>query len=294
MSASRLVLHQTVCRDSPSARPYANKTTAVDQLRSAVNTTPTKPRSISSGSSKVGSAPPATFALLKGTHSYPKSTPIDCSTPADDDPPSISKGTARTSTCRRIKAKTEESIRSPTTLSSAPAYWETEPATHIAIPKRRRSRPCKNATSPAAVTATYQGSETGKRKRSSSNCVEDQTAEETQYEADLSRCKQLKRDFVGLCTPNVSVEGDEASDGIANTPATLPDMTPSSSVVSTPPVVKARTAGTKRRRTTKRDMEQRVSLETYNETMAKRTPSVIAAAANITRGSTRSGKVRKL
>lgn len=286
-------------RFTPLAEAYADNTTVVNEVRSAVNTTPTKPRSISNGS-KVGSAPPATRVLLKDTQSSSTSTPVDCLTPEDDDLPatitspvsktSQSKGIAKGSTSRRIKAKTEESIRSPNSLSSAPANWETEPATHVTIPEKTRGRPRKNVTPPAATTSTYQATDKGKRKRLSTESVEDQAEGDIEYQVIVSRSKQLKRDAARPSTPtlpNPCVDLD--------TPASLPDMTPGSSVMSTPPVFKARAAGKKqRKRYTMRDFEQRVSPEKFDEIMAQRGPSITAAAAGITRGSTRSGRLRKM
>ncbi|KAF3042523.1 hypothetical protein E8E11_008516 [Didymella keratinophila] len=271
----------------------------VNEVRSAVNTTPTKPRSISNGS-KAGSAPPATRAFLKDTQSPSKSTPVDCPAPLDDDVPatisspisktSRSKRVAKGSTSRRIKAKTEESIRSPNSLSSAPANWETKPATHVAIPKKTRGRPRKNVTPPAATTSIYQVTRKGKRKRLSTESVEDQTEGDIEYQAIVSRSKQLKRDAARPSTPTLPSPCVDL-----DTPASLPDMTPGSSVMSTPPVFKARAAGKKqRKRYTMRDFEQRVSPEVFDEIMAQRGPSITAAAAGITRGSTRSGKLRNM
>ena len=285
-------------RSTSLTEAYADNTKVVTEVRSAVNITPTKPRSISNGSSKIGSAPPATRVLLKDTQSPSLSTPVDYPAPVDDELPaatsspvsktSQSKGIASGSTSRRIKAKTEESIRSPNSLSSAPANWETKPATHVAISKKTRGRPRKNATPAAAATSTYQATKEGKRKRLSTESAEDQTADDIEYRAIDARGKQLKRDAARPCTPILPSPVSNL-----DTPASLPASTPGSSVMSTPPVAKARAAGKKQRRYTKRDFEQRVSQEEFAEIQAKRGPSMTAAAAAITRGSTRSGKLRK-
>ncbi|KAJ4409614.1 hypothetical protein N0V91_002535 [Didymella pomorum] len=289
-------------RATTLAEAYADSTTVVKEVRSAVNTTPTKPPSISNGSSKVGSAPRATRALLKDKQSPSSSTPVDIPTPVNDDLPvtlslpvsktSQSKEIASGSTARRIKAKTEDSIRSPTSLSSAPANWETKPATHVAILKKTRGRTRKNATPSAAITSTYQVTKAGKRKRLSSDSVEDdQTAEGIELQVIVSRGKQLKRDAKRPYTPT-SLGEDECGDNPV--PDSPPEMTPGSSVMSTPPVKKARAAGKKQRRYTKCDFEQRVTPEEFAEHVARRGPSLTVAAAAIMRGSTRSGKVREL
>lgn len=272
-----------------SAETYADNATVIDEVRSAVNTTPTKPRSISNGSSKIVTTSPAIRAIVKNTQCPSMSTQADCPTPMDDDLPVTvvspvqeaprAQATAKTSTMRRIKAKTEDSLRSPNNLSSPPANWETKEATHVSIPKKTRGRPRKDVTPPAAATTTYQLTAAGKRKRLSTEPVEEQTAEDIQYEADLSRRRQLTRDAARPSTPTLPVSPDNL-----DTSASLPALTPGSSVMSTPPVVKARAAGRKQRKFTQRDFEQRVSPEEYKVIMAGRGQSVTAAAESIARG----------
>ncbi|KAF3045433.1 hypothetical protein E8E12_003451 [Didymella heteroderae] len=244
----------------------------VDQVRSAVNTTPIKLRSLSNDSNKTGSARPATRAFLND---------MQCFSPQ-------SKPTAKTSAMRRVRAKMEDSLRSEENLSSAPATWETKEATHVAFPKKTRARPRKDAKSPAATSA-YQVTATGKRKRLSADAIEGQTEDDFEYEAVLSQRRKLARESVRPCTPTLPVGNVDL-----NTPTSLPALTPGSSVMSTPPAVKARAAGKKQRKIrTKRDFEQRVSPEKYDEIMAGRR-TIAAAAESIVRGSTRSGKVRRL
>jgi hypothetical protein len=263
-----------------------------------VNATPTKLRSISNGRSKIGSAPPATRALLKDTERSSPSSPVECPTPVDENLPVATslpvsaaprvQKTATTSAIRRQRAKIEEGLRSSDNPSSPPAKgWETEAATHVAIPKKTPGRLHKNTTATETVSA-YQTTAEGKRKRLSVDVVENQTENDIEYRAVMSQRRQLVKDAARPCTPTLPVQY-----GNLDTPASLPALTPGSSIMSTPPIVKARAAGKKQRKIrTKRDFEQRVSPEKYDEIMVGR-KSIAAAAENIVRGSTRSGRVRK-
>lgn len=277
-----------------------NTTAVVDQVRSAVNATPSKLRSNSNSSSKIGSASPAARALLNPLQQLSPVTPGDdasCFTPVDGDLPVAinipaskaprQQATATTSAIRRQRAKMEDSLRSANNMSSPPAEWETEVATHVVIPNTTSSRPRKNATRTATVPAC-QITATGKRKRLSIDVAEESTEADIEYQAVLTKRRQLVRESDRPCTPTLPFQ----SDGLL-TPTTLPALTPSSSVMSTPPVVKARAAGRKQRKIrTKRDFEQRVPQKKFDEIMAGR-KSVVSATEGIAGGSTRSGRVRR-
>ncbi|KAF1933991.1 uncharacterized protein M421DRAFT_415044 [Didymella exigua CBS 183.55] len=272
----------------------------VDEVRSAVNRTPTKFSSCSNGGSKIGSAPPATRTLLNTSQRPSPSSPVEedsCLSPIGDENPVTleiparkapqQQATATTSAIRRQRAKMEESLRSVDSMSSPPAKWETAVATHVVIPNKTRVHPRKTAT-PVAIVPAYQTIATGKRKRLSVDVVEDQTEGDTCYEAVLSKRRELARESVRPCTPTLPIQGDNV-----DTPASLPALTPCSSVMSTPPFVKARAAGRKQCKIrTKRDSEQRVPQEKFEEITAG-SKSIAAAAESIVRGSTRSDRARK-
>lgn len=143
----------------------------------------------------------------------------------------------------------------------------------------------------AATVPAYQTTATGKRKRLSVDVVEEQADEDAEYQAVLSKRRWLARESARPCTPTMPTQPETL-----DTPASLPALTPGSSVMSTPPLAKARVAGKKQRKIrTKRDYEQRVSPEKFDEIMAGRKSTAAAARhESIARGSTRSGKVRIL
>ncbi|KAF9699016.1 hypothetical protein EKO04_003145 [Ascochyta lentis] len=314
---------------------HIDHTVVVDDVRSAVNTTPTKPRSSSSDND---STPAATHELLNEeqqaltsglgefidvhrnrmdnsndllftTKTHRSNKPYSHTTaPAASSPTDRANSPA----IRRIKAATEAAVRSSPQPHSPPAQAEatqTQTATRILIPaKRPRSRPSKDFTT-AATTREYQSTAGGtKRKRLSQDPTYKPLADEEEKEEEADKAeeqpakrkrnattsgrhkavRELRREGPKLSAP-FAVEGPK-------TPAVTSAETPASStsVVSTPPVRKARAAGKQKRRIrTKRDFEERVSPEMYRELMGSRhTPLPAEGHESMMRGSTRSGRVR--
>ncbi|KAF2632717.1 hypothetical protein BU25DRAFT_444757 [Macroventuria anomochaeta] len=190
-------------QDSPQA--------LIDVVRSAVNTTPTRPRTSSTGSSKISSAPSATETLfnkqqqqplpsgpgddasshtVEADHHY-DNLPVAFSSPSSNPSPpqaTIPEPSSRNDhdvspAIRRIKAATEASIRSSSLPPSPPAQPEaaTQVATHVSISaKRPRGRPRKHPL-PEATELTvpaYQTTATRKRKHLSIDATVEAQAEE--------------------------------------------------------------------------------------------------------------------
>lgn len=318
-------------------------TTVVDQVRSTMNTTPTKLQAISKGSSGssdtsgTGSVPQATRTVLSRQQYASRSCPDEDATSqtiesdhSDALPTTTStplKNTSRTlvkipkpspsassAAIRRIKAATEAYIRSSPLPQSPPARPETlqiQVATHVSIPKKQpRSRTRKNPA-PEAPKPTNQPT-TMKRKRPSTEAAEESEPETTEvqplppkrkyntrHSGRYKSVQELRRaDYCksSMSTPTSATSAEPNPVATFLLPCTNPALTTTSgfpsSAASTPPVIKARAAGTRKRKTRpKRVFEERVSYERYRQIMDER-KRCESEGEGVGRGCMRSGKVR--
>lgn len=276
----------------------ADLITVSDQVRRAINTTPTKRCSNQDSRSKASSTSPTARSVLDKekvpAHCQPKDS-------AGDD----SKVSVATTTCVdspllplansdhkvspaivRIKAATIQSVLSSTIPQSPPICTQVAPQSSSPM-TRSRTRAQKGIVEQGQQT--NQPTSTGKRKRLSVDVV---SAETKPALAKRSRVKGSSE----LCTPTVASQ----SHGLP-TPSSTPMLTPaltisSGSVASTPMIAKARAAGKKQRKSrTKQDFEERVTPAKYAMIMAQRENKDTAQGhENVLRRSTRSRRVRMM
>ncbi|KAJ8113507.1 hypothetical protein OPT61_g4366 [Boeremia exigua] len=242
----------------------ASLTTIVDNVREAVNKSPTKPREPSASDSRLPTSRSTGVGICDDratTIPSPASSPVQPRTP-------VIKSTPHrvASAIRRIKDATAASIRSSPLPQSPPL-------------------PSGTYQSSSAKKSTNQTAVTGKRKRLSV-AVE----EETMPAKRVRSTKEPARPYTLT---------DASQYQTLHTPVVTPALTlgsvSASSVASTPPVTKARTAGKKQRRIrTKNDFEERVTPEKYAKIMAERQSRNLQDHEGLARGSTRSGKLRTM
>ncbi|KAJ4366618.1 hypothetical protein N0V95_000119 [Ascochyta clinopodiicola] len=309
---------------------HIDPATVVDDVRSAVNTTPTRPHPSHSDNDYAPTVVLEPFNKQQAPTASPDNIidsnsirvnrcncPLSASkTPRSNEPrsqitnPELSSrvGFANSPAIRRIKAATEAAIRSSPQPQSPPAQPE---APHISIPMKRPHRhPRKNPAS-AATTSRYQSTEGGtKRKRLSKDAsykpltddVEEEKETDKAEEPPAKRMRTTATYVKHTSLRELRIEGPKSSttttvDG-PKTPALTPALTPASgsSVASTPPAGKARAAGKQKRKIrTKQDFEERVSPEKYRELMGSRGTALPAEGhESVTRRITRSGKLRAL
>ncbi|KZM19856.1 uncharacterized protein EKO05_0004121 [Ascochyta rabiei] len=312
---------------------HIDPATVVDDVRCAVNKTPTRPHPSHCGD---GYAPSVTHEPFNKQRSAPTSSPENViiphpirvdkgnnflgasRVPRSNEPrpqtinpePSSRVGCAKSPAIRRIKAATEAAIRSSPQPQSPPAQFE---ATRVLIPmKRPYGHPCKNLVPGATIPKCRSTAGGTKRKRLSKDAsykplADDAEDEEEVDEAEEPPAKQKRTAAMyekHTSVRELKLEGTKSSTPTTvegpKTPALTPDLTPAltpasgSSMASTPPAGKARAAGKQKRKIrTKRDFEERVSPEKYRELMGSRhTPLPAEGHESVTRGSTRSGKLR--
>lgn len=320
----------------PHYEKETKHTIVIEELRSVVNITPIRPRASSSGSSNIGPIPPAartwpdkqqhasgenivSNSIETGNgNNFPAASMV---IEANEDRTRITSSRvsshtklARSPAIRRIKAATEAAIRSSPQPQSPPINIETtsnKVAPHVSVPaKRPRGRPCKSPAAAAEIPA-YESTAAGtKRKRlnkDTKNYQPPNAGEETDMEAECVKESPAKRKRTATSYGRYTHVSDlRRSETQSLTPTAIepemqltPALTPASvgtSVASTPPVAKARAAGTQKRRIrSKRNFEERVTPERYIEVMAVRRKGMAAEGhEDVVRGSTRSGKIRAI
>ncbi|KAF1366143.1 hypothetical protein EJ07DRAFT_170920 [Lizonia empirigonia] len=288
----------------------------IEELRSIVNTTPTRPRASISGSSNIGPVPPAARTWSdKQQHASGEDIVSDSiETENGNNPPvtstvievnkdhtritssRVSSHTklARSPAIRRIKAATEAATRSSPQPQSPPIHIEitsNKVATHVSMPaKKPRGRPCKSPAAAAEIPA-YQSTAAGtKRKRlnKDTNYQPPNVGGETDVEAEYVKESPAKRKRTATSYGRYThVSELRRSETQPLTPTAIepeiqltPALTPASvgtSVASTSPVAKARAAGKQKRRIrSKRELEVRVTPERYFEVMAVRRKGMAA------------------
>ncbi|KAF3004281.1 hypothetical protein E8E13_008443 [Curvularia kusanoi] len=232
--------------------------------------------------------PNVEYALRKAVNESPVTKPRQSSSASTAKKPAapLSKRQSVSPAVRRIKEATEASIRSSPLPQSPPLATETkktQTTTPVSIPAKRRGRPRKDTSPieapPAASPAT------GKRKR------------DAEPLAIANNVPAKRRAAAGGANPYTPTTASHPGLHVpSSTPATTPALTMSgSSAASTPAAAKAKNAGKKTRKSrSKRVLEERVSPEKYEEIMASRRSIVAEGHEEITRGSTRSGRVRRL
>lgn len=246
-------------------------TTVLNDVRKTLNATPTKPRRGSGPgpeSEFSHAVKPEKFGGLSVANSSSANDPSHPLTLVIEQPQGENSGIS--SAIRRIKTATEESIRS----SSFPQSPPLQSATPTQPTNRPRSRSCKRPL-PSSTQVTVPSSETttmSKRRKLSVDVsgADAQVATEIESHAKRSR---LMKEPARPYTPTVLTQLDSILTPV-NTPALTVGSMSSSSVASTPPVVKAKVAGKKQRKIrTKKDFEERVTPERYAEIMAQRKTS---------------------
>lgn len=258
----------------------ADQTTVVDYVRKALNTTPSKPRQASASSSRSD----ALRTVEVEQHVSPPNTSIK---------PSPCRQGATSAAVLRIKAATEASIRT-STLPQSPVLLSEN---NQALPaKRPRGRPRKITTPVSSDTGApaYQTTASGKRKRLSVDVVDKGTQVDAEVDTVPAKRARTTKEPARPYTPIMATQPDSLHTPVV-TPALTMGSTSGSSVASTPPVVKARTAGKKQRKIrTKKDFEERVTAEKYAEVMTQREKVRAQGDESVARRSTRSGKPRAL
>lgn len=271
-------------------QPLANLITVIDQVRKAINTTPTKRRPSNGSSSRAGLASSTAHSEPKvGADSRPHGFVGDGDDSAYVDSPLqsvVTDDNGVSPAILRIKAATKQSILSSTLPQSPPI---TSPvAAHGSMRTTKASVHTHRGTVVDRVSPQLQRGQTttsGKRKRLSVDVAD---AEMKTAQAKRSRTT----DSAELRTPSVAPQAH----GLP-TPSSTPALTMSgSSVASTPMTAKARASGKKQRKFhTKHDFEERVTPERYAEIMAQRRSNTPAQGhEDVPRGSTRSGKIRMI
>jgi len=285
-------------RQSPQSVPPAyaltDRTTVINNVREALNTTPTKPKQVSRSAFESETSSTAEI----DDHD---SCPLAISPPVSNPPqllaptvkPSPRKyGTASAAICR-IKTATEAFIQTSALPQSPILALETYQPLAV---KKACSGPRKNLlpVSSQPNPPTWQTTAAGKRKRLSVDVLHEGFSTETVVDMVPSKRARIAKEPARPYTPILTRQPDSLLTPVT-TPALTVGSTSSSSVASTPPVAKARTAGKKQRRIrTKNDFEERVTPEKYVEIMVQRKNAREQGHESIERGSTRSGKRRAM
>lgn len=285
-------------RQSPQfvspAYALADRTIVINDVREALNTTPSKPNQASS--SVFESDPSSTAEVEEHDNcplaiSPPVSKPPQLLAPAAKPSPQR-YGTASAAICR-IKIATEASIQTSALPQSPTLVLET--CQPLAI-KKACGGPRANLlpVSPQPNPLTYQRTAVGKRKRLSVDVLHGRSPTETLADTVPSKRARIAKEPARPYTPILTRQPDSLLTPVT-TPALSVGSTTSSSVASTPPVAKARTAGKKQRMIrTKNDFEERVTPEKYVEIMLQRKNAREQGYESIERGSMRSGKRRAM
>ncbi|KAJ4990379.1 hypothetical protein SVAN01_04041 [Stagonosporopsis vannaccii] len=257
-------------RPALSAYALADQTTVADDVRKALNTTPTKHHRASVSFSRSGASRTADveeYDRRSLVSSPPTSMSLRSLGPTVK--PSSRRNSDTSAAVCDTKAATEASISTLTFPQSPSLLSETG---QLSAAKRAGGRPGKKLL-PASSDSrplVYQTTAARKRKRLSVNVVDRGTLADTGVDTVPDKRARVTKEPARPYTPVATTQPDPLLTPVLTPALTIGSMS-ASSVHSTPPIAKARTAGRKQRKIrTKNDFEERVTPERYAKIMTQR------------------------